>query len=170
MTFIRDNLVPRKLHALRAMIWRNLRVLLVRKKCQIVNRVHNFGLWTKPPSTRFVGWLQNRWINLGSTQNGRPARAKFFFGIDQICCVFSIHNRAFINPDYRKISFINFNESPLGVGLTLTEESQILQAWKIRNFVILIVSWVGGSNNSGSRLSRDFPTQSDRKNPFFMFE
>ena len=51
MTFIRDNLVPRKLHALRAAIWRNLRVLLVRQKYQIVNRVHkivnlvhNFGL------------------------------------------------------------------------------------------------------------------------------
>jgi hypothetical protein len=36
--------------------------------------------------------------------------------------VFSIHSRAYINPDHRKISFIHFNESPLGVGLTLTEE------------------------------------------------
>jgi hypothetical protein len=32
MTFIRDNLVSGKMHALRAVIWRNLRVLLVRRK------------------------------------------------------------------------------------------------------------------------------------------
>ena len=32
MTFIRENLVSRKMHALRAVIWRNLRVLLVRRK------------------------------------------------------------------------------------------------------------------------------------------
>jgi hypothetical protein len=32
MTLIRDNLVSRKMHALRAAIWRNLRVLLVRRK------------------------------------------------------------------------------------------------------------------------------------------
>jgi len=36
--------------------------------------------------------------------------------------VFSIHSRAYINPDHRKISFIHFNESPLGVGLALAEE------------------------------------------------
>jgi hypothetical protein len=35
MTFIRDNLVSGKMHALRAVIWRNLRVLLFRQKCQI---------------------------------------------------------------------------------------------------------------------------------------
>jgi hypothetical protein len=32
MTFIRDNHVSRKMHALRAVIWKNLRVLLVRQK------------------------------------------------------------------------------------------------------------------------------------------
>ena len=49
-------------------------------------------------------------------------RPSFFSGIDQNCCVFSIHSRPFVNPDYRKILFIHFNESPLGMWLTLSEE------------------------------------------------
>ena len=104
--------------------------------------------------TRFVGWLQNRLTNLGSTQNGRPAPAKFFLASTKIVACFRYTAELISTQIIEKFhSFISMNHR-LMWGSLLPKKGQLLQAWKI--FVILKISWQRENFASKPNLS-DFP-------------